>query len=78
MLPAMKVDLVIDDKEIDPSSILVYDENNCRRWATLLSGWRPKTKVVLEVRYTLSAQVFDGTNTFEAGIYTHRLNVTVV
>jgi hypothetical protein len=78
MLTAMKVSLVIDDKEINPSSILVYNENTCRRWATTLTGWRSGTKVVLEARYTFSEQVFDGTSTIEAGTYVHRLNVTVL
>jgi hypothetical protein len=78
MLSVMSVSLLIDDIEIKPSSILVYDENTCRRWATILSGWHSGTKVVLEVRYTFSEQVFDGTSTIEAGTYAHRLTVTVL
>jgi hypothetical protein len=45
---------------------------------TLLRDWQPDSEpVVLEIRYTLSAPIFDGRMTFQAGDYVQRIQVSV-
>jgi hypothetical protein len=73
----LSVSFSIDDAKVPDSSILVLDEGNCRKWATILNGWKPGSTVALQIRYTLSKVIFDGTANYAAGDYVHQLKVHV-
>lgn len=77
ILEPLSVAFFINQSEIIPASILIADDRTCRRWVTLLSGWELGTSMALEVRYSLSKRIFDGTSYYEAGDYIQRIVVHV-
>ncbi|MFZ4663482.1 MAG: hypothetical protein ACOYNY_41135 [Caldilineaceae bacterium] len=48
----------------------------CTRWSTLLSDWPTDKTVKLEINYNLSDSIFDGVETYPAGIYRQIIEVS--
>lgn len=62
--------------------IQIFDDVNssgwaCRRWITLLTNWKPNSRVELEVRYNLHESIFDGRETYPPGEYRQVIYVNV-
>ncbi len=75
ILAPLTVSFWINDTEIKDTSILSFNDRSCHKWATTLMGWQYKTTVILEIRYSLSEAIFDGSTTYQAGNYTQRIVV---
>jgi SH3-like domain-containing protein len=77
ILAPLKLSLFLNGKEIDQTSLLIIDQQACRKWATIINGFQSGDTHILEVYYTLSEVIFDGTTSFEAGDYVQRIIVNV-
>ncbi len=67
------VTLYVTGTKLDNSQFLMYDEGLCRKWATLVSGWKSGGQAVLMIDYTLSTEVPFRSGTVDAGEYVHNL-----
>lgn len=82
MLQPLSMNLLIDGQHIGEDKVLQLDETSnvgqeCHRWATVLSSWKSGSVVELELNYTLSRDIFDGSSSYPAGNYRQVIVVTV-
>jgi len=71
------VTLYVTGTKLDDSQILVYDEGLCRKWATLVSGWKMGGQAVLVIDYILNREIAFRSGTVDAGEYIHHLVIHV-
>ena len=71
------VTLYVTGTKLDDSQILVYDEGLCRKWATLVSGWKTGGQAILVIDYTLNREIAFRSGTVDAGEYIHHLVIHV-
>jgi hypothetical protein len=81
ILAPLDIDFLIGGESIGEDIFRIYDSAKgggfCRTWATLLSGWQPGDATDLEIRYTLSDAVNDGTRTYPVGKYQQIVHVSI-
>jgi hypothetical protein len=82
ILQPLKVELLIDDVHVPDSLIQVYEDVTQdgwvgRRWVTAITDWPAGKTIVLEARYELSREVYDGQNTLAPGVYHQIIYVSV-
>ncbi|MFN2298739.1 MAG: hypothetical protein ACK2UB_07815, partial [Anaerolineales bacterium] len=81
ILEPFEIAFSIGGEEIGEDIFRIYDTakggSYCRTWATLLSGWQPGDETYLEIHYTLSEAINDGTREYPAGEYSQVIHVMV-
>ncbi len=71
------VGLFVDSDQIPDDKILIFDQDNCRKWTTLLSGWKAGDLHILRIKVKVREEIPFRKGTVDEGNYVHRLNVTV-
>lgn len=82
ILQPLSVELLINDVRVPDSFIQVYEDVTQdgwvgRRWVTAIADWPVGKTVVIEARYELSREVYDGQNTLAPGVYHQIIYVSV-
>ncbi len=74
ILQPLRVELLINDLRVSDSLIQTYEDVTedgwvGRRWVTAIAEWPAGKTVVLEARYELSREVYDGQNRIAPGVF---------
>jgi serine/threonine-protein kinase len=82
ILQPLKVELLIDDVQVPDALIQAYEDVTedgwaGRRWVTAIADWPAGRTVVLEARYEVAREVYDGQNRIAPGVFHQIIYVTV-
>ena len=81
-MQAITLQLLVNGEIVPDQDIFTYnyDANSgwhCTYRSVMLSGWKPDSQYVLEVKRTLEREVFDGQSSYAAGSYDYKLVLAV-
>lgn len=84
ILEPLSVLFLIDGNSISSDTIYQYEGESrsepgqqCHYWSVILSEWQPGRTVNLQLTYSLSQDIFDGSQHYQAGDYSQIFQVTV-
>lgn len=82
ILHPLSISFYINEIRLYDAQLLEYrftasDGWQCRSWKTLLENWPKGENIVLEVRYSLSEGIYDGSQSYPAGEYHQIIDVYV-
>jgi len=67
------MELFVNNEVVNSDDIVEFDEfefgRPCHKWVTMISGLVPGNTIKLELRYSLSRDLFDGKDHFDEGDY---------
>ena len=81
ILQPLSMNLLVNNRALSKDEVVEFYSAQgdwiCYHWGTKLSHWYPGTTTVLELRYSLSEDVFDGENVTHKGDYDLVMEVSV-
>jgi len=82
ILQPLSIRFLIDSTPISSQNMMEYEDTAsngwiCHRWLTLLSEWSEGAMIQLEIAYSLSDSIYDGSESYPPGSYRQILYVTV-